>query len=244
MSPWIWIAIVTEVLAVAAWVATATTRQVRFTFLFGFNVMLPVAAIHLLSGDAPMWRGLVALGTVVLYLADMNVVILGWTRHTAMSKLDVHLGLAEKHVLPFLMTNAAGWIYCLPFHYVAHRTGPFDLLDASGLLVYAAGTVVHFLADLQKKRFKDHPENRGRLLDSGLWRYSRHPNYFGDLVVYVGWAVMCGSPWGWLCPAANLLQYTFDAIPKNEAWAAEHYGQDWADHTARTSRLIPWPPRP
>jgi protein-S-isoprenylcysteine O-methyltransferase Ste14 len=66
-----------------------------------------------------------------------------------------------------------------------------------------------------------------------------HPTYFGDIRVYVGWALFSVSPWAWLSLATNVAQYLFDAIPKNENWAAEQYGQSWSDYAARTSRLIP-----
>jgi protein-S-isoprenylcysteine O-methyltransferase Ste14 len=240
MSEWLWIAIVIEAMALLSWIAAAVTRQVKFAFLFGFNVMLPVAWLHLTERGSLDWRATVAVGSVVIYLLDMNVVILLWTRDTAMSKLDRKLSAIEKSVLPFVMANAAGWLYCLPFYFIGRRTGPLNWLDVLALVVYALGTVIHFGADVQKKRFKANPGMKGRVLDQGLWRYSRHPNYFGDLLVYAGWALFAANPWAWLAPAVNLTQYVFDAIPKNEKWAADRYGQAWSDYTARTNRLIPW----
>ena len=170
------------------------------------------------------------------------MVILVWTRDTAMSKLDRHLSPVEKFVLPFVMTNAAGWLYCLPFYFIGMRAGPPDWRDALALTVYTLGTVIHFGADLQKRRFKANPEMRGRLLDKGLWRYSRHPNYFGDFLIYVSWALLAANPWAWISPATNLAQYAFDAIPKNEKWAAQHYGRAWSIYSARTSRFVLLPP--
>ena len=93
---------------------------------------------------------------------------------------------------------------------------------------------------MQKKRFKAKPGTKDLLLDQGLWRFSRHPNYFGDALVYIAWALFAANPWAWLSPAANLAQYAFDAMPKNEKWAAERYGQAWSDYAARTSPFFPW----
>ena len=129
-------------------------------------------------------------------------------------------------MLPFLDGECV-WLALLPailFYRPANGTcwtGRTCLQSSSTPL----GTVIHFTADLQKKRFKAKPEMKGVLLDQGLWRYSRHPNYFGDLLVYIGWALFAANPWAWLSPAVNLAQYAFDAIPKNEKWAAERYGQ-------------------
>ena len=55
-----------------------------------------------------------------------------------------------------------------------------------GLAVWLAGLVIETVADLQKSRFASLPENQGRWIDSGLWRYSRHPNYLGEILVWVG----------------------------------------------------------
>lgn len=239
MSDWIWVAIVTEVMALLAWAALALTQKVKFGFLFGFNAMLPVAYLHL-TAHGPSWRAAVALASVVVYLLNMNVVILLWTENTAMSKLDRELTTAEKHVLPIIMANAVGWLYCLPFYFAGRRSGPIGWPDVLALAIYTLGTVIHFSADLQKKQFKANPEMRGRVLDRGLWRYSRHPNYLGDLLIYIGWATLALDWWAWLSPATNFAQYALDAIPKNEKWAAARYGKAWSDYTARTSRLIPW----
>ena len=95
---------------------------------------------------------------------------------------------------------------------------------------------------LAKETLQGEAGIEGSGLDQGLWRYSRHPNYFGDLLVYVGWALFAANPRAWLSPATNLAQYAFDAIPKNEEWAADRYGQAWTDYAARTSRLMLWPP--
>jgi steroid 5-alpha reductase family enzyme len=240
MSHWIWIAAVIETMALLAWIASIATQQVKFAFVFGFNVMWPVAYMHLAARGHLDWRGELAALSVAVYLLHMNMVILLRTRDTAMSKLDRHLSAVEKHVLPFLMANAVSWLYCLPFYFIGRRTGPPDWQDVLAIAAYALGTVMHFSADFQKRRFKAKPETKGLLLDQGLWRYSRHPNYFGDLLVYVSWAVFAANPWAWLSPATNLAQYAFDAIPKNEKWATERYGQAWSDYACRTNRFIPW----
>jgi steroid 5-alpha reductase family enzyme len=241
MVYWLWVAIVIEATALASWIAAAATRQTKLAFVFGFNLMAPVAGLHLAASGEFGWRAAVAATSLVLYLIKMNVVILLWTKNTALPKLDRVLGPRERHALPFVMANCVGWLYCLPFYFMGRpAAGPPDCLDALALVAYGVGTGIHFAADSQKNRFKATPGTKGRLLDQGLWRYSRHPNYFGDFLVYVGWALFAANPWAWLSPAANLAQYAFDAIPKNEAWAAERYGTAWSDYAAQTSRFFLW----
>lgn len=168
----------------------------------------------------------------------MNVVILFWTRDTATPKLDRHLGAAEKHALPFLMTNATGWLYCVPFYFMGQRAGLLNWQDVLAIVVYVLGTVIHFTADLQKKRFKAKPEMKGL----GSTRVS------GATAATRTISATCSSTLAGRCsprilsPGTNLAQYAFDAIPKNEEWAADRNGQAWTDYAARTSRLMLWPP--
>ncbi len=243
MSHWVLVGVITALFAAASWVATLRWRRTQTTFAFGFNVIAPVVLVHVLWGGAPSWRGYVVLLLYAVYLVNMNVVLLGWTRHTAMAKLDDSLTAAQRQLLPFVMTNAAGWLYCLPAYFAARRVGPLSWVDVLGVATYLVGLVVHFVADLRKKRFKERAENTGRILDTGLWAWSRHPNYFGDVVIYVGWAVFAANPWAWLSPATNMLQYAFDAIPKSEAWAQRRYGDAWTVYCKRTSIFLPLPPR-
>jgi steroid 5-alpha reductase family enzyme len=243
MNHWLWVAVVIEATALASWIAAAATRQTKVTFVFGFNLMAPVAGLHLAASGEFGWRAAVAAVSVALYLANMNVVILLWTKNTALPKLDRVLGPLERHALPLVMANGVGWLYCLPFYFIGRRAaGPPNWLDALAVVAYVVGTGIHFAADSQKRRFKASPGTKGRLLDQGLWRYSRHPNYFGDFLAYVSWALFAANPWAWLSPAANLAQYALDAIPKSEAWAAERYGAAWSDYAAHTSRFFPWVP--
>ena len=108
MEFWLTVLLVIELTAVLAWLATAITRQTKYAFLFAFNVMLPVAWLYLFRSGAPSWRDIAAMASMLVYLTNMNVVILFWTKDTAMSKLDRTLRAAEKNALPFVMSSSPG----------------------------------------------------------------------------------------------------------------------------------------
>jgi steroid 5-alpha reductase family enzyme len=105
------------------------------------------------------------------------------------------------------------------------------------------------LADSQLAAFKRSPANRGRVCDAGFWRWTRHPNYFCEWMVWVAFALFAlASPWGWIalyCPALMLffllkitgIKYTEDQLLRSKGEAYRAYQQ-------RTSAFIPWPPRP
>jgi steroid 5-alpha reductase family enzyme len=177
---------------------------------------------------------------VVVYLLRMNWVLTAWSQQTAVEKLDRGSLTAGKLAIPLVLSNTVGWAYCLPIYFAVRNSSPLDQTDMIGVGLYVAGTVLHFGADYQKRRFKSRRGSEGRILDTGFWALCRHPNYFGDFLIYSALAVMSHSFWGWVAPLLNALQYAFDAIPKNEKWAAERYGSAWEAYRAKVKAFVPY----
>jgi steroid 5-alpha reductase family enzyme len=96
------------------------------------------------------------------------------------------------------------WVVAVPFM-VTRSSGAFGVIELLGALLAAAGLVFEAVADAQLERFKREPGNQGRVLDTGLWRYSRHPNYFGECCVWWGFGLMALGAGGWWALASPLL---------------------------------------
>jgi len=112
--------------------------------------------------------------------------------------------------LVFLLQPLLAWIVSLPLQAVMQeaKATPLGLLDLAGAALFFLGLALEAVADRQLERFKADPENRGRVLDHGLWRYSRHPNYFGESLVWWGFALIAlstGSIWSLVGPALMTL---------------------------------------
>lgn len=126
------------------------------------------------------------------------------------------------------------------------RSGAINYLDILGLAVWLAGFFFEATADAQLSRFKKNPENRGRLITSGLWKYSRHPNYFGESVMWWGiFLVGLNAPQGWLgiiSPLTiTLLLTRISGVPLLEK---KYEGRpDFEAYKARTSAFFPRPPK-
>lgn len=127
----------------------------------------------------------------------------------------------------------------------APRLSPLELAGAALWLVAFFGEVT---ADAQLDRFRSRPGNRGLLCNTGLWNYSRHPNYFFEFLIWTAWALFAlASPEGWiglLSPALILfflLRVT--GIPATEAQALRTRGDAYRRYQETTSMLIPWFPR-
>ncbi|KAA2286176.1 DUF1295 domain-containing protein [Arenimonas fontis] len=141
-------------------------------------------------------------------------------------------------------------LFSLPFLAVAAnplaRPGPWWL---AGIAIWCAGMLGEAVADRQLTRFREQPENRGRSCRLGLWRYSRHPNYFFEWTLWLGYACLAvGSPLAWLAWTGPVLMYVFlrwlSGIPWAEAQALRSRGEDYRDYQRRTPAFFPWFPKP
>lgn len=118
----------------------------------------------------------------------------------------------------------------------------------AGLLVGLAGILGEALADRQLARFKAN-RNAGRpICDTGLWRYSRHPNYFFESLYWCAWPILAwGAPFGWLALLSPILitlfLLRFTGVPATESHARESRGADYDAYIQRTSAFIPWFPK-
>ena len=141
------------------------------------------------------------------------------------------------------------WLVSLPLLLVACApAAPLGGLDLAGTVVFAVGLLFESVGDLQLARFRAEAANRGRVMDRGLWRYTRHPNYFGNAVLWWGLflVALSASPWGWaaiLGPALmTFLLLRVSGVPLLER-SLRRRKSEYADYVARTSVFVPWPPR-
>lgn len=128
---------------------------------------------------------------------------------------------------------------------------PLEFFAFAGLLVWLTGFSLEVIADAQKRRFRNDPANAGRFINTGLWAWSRHPNYFGEILLWLGVtliAVPVLSGWQWVIIISpvfvTLLLTRVSGIPMLEARAAKRWGNDpeYQLYLATTSRLVPLPP--
>lgn len=120
--------------------------------------------------------------------------------------------------------------------------------EIAGVTLWVLALAGETLADAQLAAFKRDPAHRGQVCAVGLWRYSRHPNYFFEWLVWVAYALFAlGSPWGWLglgAPAIILfLLLRVTGIPLTEEQALRSKGEAYRRYQAATSRFIPWWPK-
>jgi steroid 5-alpha reductase family enzyme len=141
------------------------------------------------------------------------------------------------------------WVISLPVQLAIAAPTPTALgpLDALGTVLVLVGVAFETVGDLQLARFKADPANRGRVMDRGLWRYTRHPNYFGDAVVW--WGLFCFAlttpSHAWTIVGPLLMTWLLtrvSGVPLLERKLAKTRS-GYAEYAARTSSFVPWPPK-
>lgn len=139
-------------------------------------------------------------------------------------------------------------IFSIPFLQAAWRPAPLQSLDFLGLGLSVLALAGESLADRQMKRFKADPANQGGICQTGLWRYSRHPNYFFEFLFWVGIAMASfDQPYGWLTLLCPLLMYHFlhnvTGIPITEEYSLKSRGDAYREYQRTTNAFWPWFPR-
>ncbi len=129
-----------------------------------------------------------------------------------------------------------------------NSTPSLNALEIFGALVWLVGIVGEAISDAQMSKFKTDPTSKGKVCQIGLWRYSRHPNYFFESVVWLGfWLFACGSPWGWVTVYAPAMILYFllrvTGIPLTEECAVKSKGDAYREYQRTTSAFVPLPPR-
>jgi len=149
----------------------------------------------------------------------------------------------------FLLQGAVIWVLTLPqqIAMVSGEQAEFGALAAVGLLLWCLGFFFETVGDYQLSRFKADPARRGQVLDTGLWRYTRHPNYFGELCQWWGlFIIALEAPWAW-CGVIGPVVYSWLVINvTGQATLDKKLAREkpqYAAYMRRTSGLIPRPPR-
>jgi len=157
-------------------------------------------------------------------------------------------GFAWKSLyLVFALQAALAWVVSLPL-LGALGAGAASLgwLDALGVCVWGGGFLLETLADWQLARFRARPDSRGQVQASGLWRYSRHPNYFGECCVWWGFYLLALAAGAWWTLPGPVLMTVLLRRVSGVTLLEQDIGErrpGYRQYIERTSPFVPWPPK-
>lgn len=165
-------------------------------------------------------------------------------------KRDKNWGFATAVLISVILTQAPlQYLVSLPVQLgqIDGETTPLGMLAWAGVAVALFGLVFECIADWQLTRFKKNPDNAGKVMQAGLWKYSRHPNYFGEALVWWGLYMVAAETsvgvWSVIGPAFltwTLMKWSGAPTMENRMRRTK---PDYADYIARTSGFVPLPPK-
>jgi steroid 5-alpha reductase family enzyme len=239
-----------------AWVISLAKKDASIIDIFwslGF-VMLAWLYLILAAGGTPRTSLVVAL--VTLWGVRLSAYILwrNWGkgedyRYQEMRARNPKTFPWRSLVTVFWLQGALLWVISMPLLRAEVSQSPETLtwLDGLGGLVFAIGFFFEAVGDWQLARFKKDPANQGRVLDRGLWRYTRHPNYFGDSMVWWGLFLIAAATPGSLWTVYSPLLMTFLLMRVSGVALLEQRLRDvkpaYRDYVERTNAFFPWIPR-
>jgi steroid 5-alpha reductase family enzyme len=254
------IALALSTLMSIAWVVqhrTGNSGWVDTIWTFSVGLVGVIGALWPIEGNAPNYRqwlvaGLVAIWSVRLgtHIALRSADISDDPRYAAFVR-EWGLG-APRRMLLFLQQQAWGSIPLVFAIFVAAHVPDAGLRaqDYLGALVLFAGIAGEAIADAELNAFRSDPANKGRVCDAGLWRWSRHPNYFFEWVCWLAYPVIALSPdypWSFATLLAPLFMYWIlvhvTGIPPLEEQMLRSRGDRYRAYQSRTSAFFPLPPR-
>jgi steroid 5-alpha reductase family enzyme len=252
------IATILAVLAATAliWIISLPLEDVSIIDIFwapGFALISAVSIWWVKSLDAD---GLIVATLVTIWALRLGThLFLRWRRaghedrrYAAMRKKSPGTFAVNSLFTVFWLQAAIMWFVSLPIQMMLMAPHePIDVVAVAGGILAAIGILIEAIADRQLTRFGRDPANQGRVLDTGLWSWSRHPNYFGDALMWWGLFAVCvsgGAPaWTAICPAVM----TFSLLRVSGVTLLERKITDrrpeYTDYISRTNAFIPWPPK-
>lgn len=220
---------------------------------FGISFIL-TAFVYFALGEGYVWRKVLILMLVSFWALRLIAYVLEkhhsqenprYQQLLASWKTNTHLRVLSL----FLLQGFLVIVLSLPFALMSQNILPFfDTIEVFGLLLWMGGVLGETIADDQLYRFKQNPQNQHQVYDKGLWRYSRHPNYFFEWLIWIAYFVMAlPAPAGYLAIISPILMLYFllkvSGVPLAEAEALRTKGDAYRDYQRRTSTFLPWFPR-
>lgn len=211
--------------------------------IHAIEIILLIVSWWILWGDGGPW--------VSQHLGISNAVD-GSPRRTIIFAFHIVTFLRFSYMMFFLLNRSMPWEECVsvPFAFALYYVGfsvlvlptrgSIDLLDFLAILIFISGCVLNTGGELLRKKWKVDPRNKGKIYTVGFFRYSRHINYFGDLLWVTGYAILTGNIWSATIPIFLFCFFVFYNVPKLDEYLKQKYGEDYDVYAKTTKSLIPY----
>lgn len=188
----------------ATWLLSVFKRDVSIVDSIWSLMILATASVYLWHNEAIDTRAIVIFLLVLIWALRLAIYLTwrNWGQpedhryQQIRAKYEPYFAFKSLLII-FVFQAMLAWLISLPLLAALANSSSFMLLDAAALILWFVGMSFETIADYQLQRFKADPNNKGKVLDTGLWRYSRHPNYFGEFCIWWGFYLFAVSSGGW-----------------------------------------------
>ena len=239
--------------AVATWLLSLARRNVAIVDSVWSLMFLTMACVYEAGATARSTRAVVLLVLVGVWALRLSIYITwrNWghgedRRYQAIRARNEPNFNIKSLYLVFLLQAVLAWVISMPLYGGMMAAAPIGLLDIAGAALWLTGLTFEAVGDWQLARFKADVENRGKVMDRGLWRYTRHPNYFGDFCVWWGFYLMAASAGAWWSIPGPLLMSLLLMRVSGVALLEKDIGErlpEYAEYARRTNAFFPGPAR-
>jgi steroid 5-alpha reductase family enzyme len=240
-------------IAVFTWIISVKKHDVSIVDSIWSLMILAGGAVFYLSSEIWGLRNTMILSLLLIWALRLSLYVTwrnwgeGEDRRYKKIRDKYSPNFAAKSLgIIFIFQAIVAWIISLPLWPALADHGELHIIDFIAILLWCAGMYFESFADWQLARFKANPANRGKVMDRGLWRYTRHPNYFGETLVW--WAfylfALTSGAW-WTLPAPLLMTWLllkFSGVALLEEDITERRPA-YREYIKSTNAFLPWKPR-
>ena len=239
----------------ALWPFSVRLRDVSIVDILWAPAFAVLAWSYVIAAPLLGTRAWIALALVTVWALRLGSHI--WARWLRLGHEDYRYAEIRRRNGPNFSLTSLFWIFWLqalllwviswPLQAALSGARAIGAWDIVAIMLVASGVLLEAVADAQLTRFRADSGNRGRVLDSGVWAWSRHPNYFGDFLIWWGFfalGIAAGGAWwtilGPIAMSALLIHYSGAGLMED---TIKDRRPGYADYVRRTSIFVPWPPR-
>lgn len=252
MESYLWGLAAMAVLAVIAWVVSVRRGSVNIVDSIWSLFFLTGGIVYLSTAGESGPRGVLLMTLLAAWSLRLSAYIT-WRnrgkdedhRYAAIRERNEPNFALKSLYIVFLLQAVLAWFISQPLAVAFTAGGPLTLLDGLGAAIVLVGIYFEAVGDWQLARFKRDPANAGKVMDQGLWRYTRHPNYFGDFCVWWGFYLIAVAAGGWWTVTGPALMSFLLLRVSGVALLEKDIGERrpaYADYVRRTNAFFPGPP--
>ena len=238
---------------VVSWLFSVIKKDVSFVDSLWSLFFLVAAAVFAINAQPLSGRGTLVFSLVAIWALRLSIYITArnWGqpedyRYQAI-RANNEPGFAFKSLyIVFGLQGVLAWVIALPLFPAITSDSALSMVDVIAAMLWLVGFAFEAIGDYQLSRFKARADSKGRVLNTGLWRYTRHPNYFGDFCIWWSFylfAVASGSWWSILSPILmSLLLLKVSGVAMLEKTISDRR-PEYAEYIRRTNAFFPGPRR-